>query len=318
MSMVPQPANTPAVGPSPLGSTTFASSRGRVKEWLIKMFCLLCAMASVIVTAGIIGVLASEAIQFFTKVSPVEFFTSTEWSPTFKDKHFGVLPLISGTLMITIGASLIAVPLGLLSAIYLSEYAPVKVRKVLKPILEILAGIPTIVYGYFALFTITPFLKQFIPDLEIFNALSGCIVVGIMILPLVSSLCEDALTAVPKALREGAYGLGATKLEVTWKIVVPAALSGIMASFILAFSRAIGETMAVTLAAGQRPTLTLDPRQSIETMTAYIVQVSKGDTPAGSIGYQTIFAVGATLFAMTFLLNILAARLVKRFRTVYH
>ncbi|MFY9233663.1 MAG: phosphate ABC transporter permease subunit PstC [Fimbriimonadaceae bacterium] len=314
--MIPQPSS--AVGSPPSNPAKSARSASRIKEWLIQALCLLCAMVSIVTTAGIIAVLAREAYEFFTKVSPVEFYTGTKWAPTFSDKHFGVLPLISGTLMITFGAALIAVPLGLLSAIYLSEYAPRKVRNVLKPVLEILAGIPTIVYGYFALFTITPFLRKIIPDVEIYNALSGMIVVGIMILPLVSSLCEDALAAVPKSMREGAFGLGATKLEVTWKIVTPAALSGIMASVILALSRAIGETMAVTLAAGQMPSLTWDPRESIQTMTAYIVQISKGDTPAGSVGYQTIFAVGVTLFAMTMILNVFAARLVKRFRQVYN
>lgn len=278
--------------------------------------CLLCATVSIVTTAGIIAVLAKEAYAFFVKVSPAEFYTGVKWSPTFSDQHFGVLPLVTGTLMITVGACLVAVPLGLLSAIYLSEYAHPRVRRILKPILELLAGIPTIVFGYFALFAITPFLRQFI-DVEVYNGLSGAIVVGIMILPLVSSLCEDALSAVPQSLREGAYGLGATKFEVTSKIVLPAALSGVMAAFILAISRAIGETMAVTLAAGQQANLTLDPRKSIETMTAYIVQISRGDTPAGSVAYQTIFAVGVTLFAMTMMLNILAVRLVKRFRRVY-
>lgn len=317
MSLVPQSSNTSAVGPIGPASAKVAPGRHRLKEGLIFTLCLLAAMVSIITTAGIIAILAKEAFQFFSKVSPVEFYTGTEWSPNFKGGKFGVLPLISGTLMITVGACIVAVPLGLLSAIYLSEYAHPKVRKVLKPILEILAGIPTIVYGYFALFAVTPFLRRFIPDLDIYNGLSGAIVVGIMILPLVSSLCEDALNAVPKALREGAYGLGATKLEVTTKIVVPAALSGIMAAFILAISRAVGETMAVAMAAGQRPNLTLDPRESIETMTAFIVQTSKGDTRTSSIEYQTIFAVGVTLFVMTLVLNILANRLVRRYRQVY-
>jgi phosphate transport system permease protein len=289
------------------------------KERVIKAVCFACAAVSIATTLGIILVLATEAYRFFAspEVSFREFFTGREWSPTFADPSFGILPLVNGTLLITVGAALIAVPLGLLSAIYLSEYAPQRVRNVAKPILEILAGIPTVVYGYFALFHITPFLREFIPNVQVFNALSGAIVVGIMILPLVSSLCEDALSAVPKALREGAYGLGATKLEVTGKIVVPAALSGIMAAFILAISRAIGETMAVTLAAGQMPNLTLDPRESIQTMTAYIVQISKGDTPAGSLPYLAVFAVAATLFLITMALNILAVRLVKRYRQVY-
>ena len=313
MSVVPAGQEVPSFNPAR------RSSLGHVlKERSILAICLACALISVGTTLGIILLLSKEAWLFFREVSPLEFFTGTEWSPSFDNPKFGVLPLLGGTAMIAIGASVIALPLGLLSAVYLAEYAPAKVRGVLKPILEILAGIPTVVYGYFALFAVTPFLKGFIENLDIFNALAGSIVVGVMILPLVSSLCEDALTAVPKGLREGAYGLGATKFEVIRKIVIPAALSGIMASFILAISRAIGETMAVTLAAGQRPNLTWDYRESIETMTAYIVQISKGDTPAGSLTYQTIFAVGVTLFAITMALNIFAARLVKRYRQVYH
>lgn len=290
-----------------------------VKEALIQGFCFLCAAISILTTLGIVYTLLVETFAFFRApgVSVREFFFGREWAPTFRDAKFGIQPLVGGTLMITVGAALIALPLGLMSAIYLSEYAHPRVRNILKPILEILAGVPTVVYGYFALFHITPLLRKFIPDVEVFNALSGCIVVGVMILPLVSSLCEDALTAVPRGLREGAYGLGSTKFEVTTRIVVPAALSGVSAAFILAISRAVGETMAVTLAAGQTPNLTLDPRESIQTMTAYIVQISKGDTPAGSTAYLTLFAVGMTLFVMTMVLNIAAHWLVKRFRMVY-
>jgi phosphate transport system permease protein len=297
------------------------SRRGVVpaKEALIQGFCFLCAAVSILTTLGILYTLLAETLAFFRApgVSVREFFLGKEWAPTFRDAKFGIQPLVAGTLMITVGAALIALPLGLMSAIYLSEYAHPRVRTILKPILEILAGVPTVVYGYFALFHITPLLRKFIPDVEVFNALSGCIVVGVMILPLVSSLCEDALTAVPRGLREGAYGLGSTKFEVTTRIVVPAALSGVSAAFILAISRAVGETMAVTLAAGQTPNLTLDPRESIQTMTAYIVQISKGDTPAGSTAYLTLFAVGMTLFLMTMALNIAAHWLVKRFRMVY-
>ncbi|MEZ0325093.1 MAG: phosphate ABC transporter permease subunit PstC [Fimbriimonas sp.] len=287
------------------------------KQSFVLALTFACASISILTTAGIIGVLAREAFLFFQVVSPLEFFTGTKWSPTFADPKFGVLPLISGTLLITLGAALLAVPLGLLAAIYLSEYAKPKVRRVLKPVLELLAGIPTVVYGYFALFTITPFLRTFIPGVQVFNALSGAIVVGIMILPLVSSLCEDALSAVPKSLRDGGFALGSTKYEVTRLITVPAAFSGIMASVVLAVSRAIGETMAVALAAGMTPNLTLDPRESIQTMTAYIVQISHGDTPEGSMAFRTIFAVGATLFVITMLLNIVARRLVRKFRQVY-
>lgn len=282
--------------------------------WLM---CLACAMVSVVTTFGIIYVLGLEAVQFFQKVSLLEFFTGTRWSPLIRPASFGILPLLAGTLQITLGAALVAVPLGLLSALYLSEYAKPGVRKMLKPVLEILAGIPTVVYGYFAVYFVTPALRELFPSVQVYNAASGAIVVGIMILPLVSSLCEDALSAVPRALREGAYALGSTKMEVSLKVVVPAALSGIMAAVILAVSRAVGETMAVTLAAGQTPKLTLNPAESIQTMTAYIVQVSKGDTPTGTIEYQTIFAVGATLFLITMLLNVVAARIVRRYRTVY-
>jgi phosphate transport system permease protein len=284
-------------------------------------FTLACALVSILTTFGIIFVLLSESFQFFREVSFVEFFTHTRWSPLVMDEHgrnhFGILPLMSGTFLITVGAGIIAIPLGLLSAIYLSEYAPSRLRNILKPILEILAGVPTVVYGFFALNFITPALRSVFPQVEFYNAASGMIVVGIMILPLISSLCEDALSSVPRSLREGAYALGATKMEVTLKIVTPAALSGVMAAFILALSRAIGETMAVTLAAGQRPNLTLNPAEQIQTMTAFIVQISKGDTPAGTVAYQTIFAVGATLFAITMVMNIIAVKLVKRFRQVY-
>lgn len=274
---------------------------------------------SVVTTLGIIYVLSVETYRFFAspQVSVREFFTGLRWSPTFRDAHFGIAPLLAGTLQITLGSALIAVPLGLMSAIYMSEYASPRVRRIVKPSLEVLAGVPTVVYGYFGLQFVTPILRSVFPNVQVFNAASGAIVVGIMILPLVSSLCEDALTAVPRALREGAYAVGSTKLEVTTRIVVPAALSGIMAAFILAISRAVGETMAVTLAAGSTPKLTFNPAESIQTMTAYIVQISKGDTPAGSVAYYTIFAVGASLFVLTMLLNIAATRLIKRFRAVY-
>jgi phosphate transport system permease protein len=288
-----------------------------MKEWLLITFCFLCAALSVVTTFGIIWVLAEETFLFFWKVSPLEFFFGTRWAPLFAPPSFGILPLVCGTALTSIGAGLFALPLGLLSAIYLSEYASSRMRNFLKPTLEVLAGIPTVVYGYFGVFFVTPLLRQLFPSVQVFNAASGAIVVGIMILPLVSSLCEDALSAVPRSLREGAYALGSTKMEVIGKIVVPAALSGIMASYILALSRAVGETMAVTLAAGATPKLTLNPAESIQTMTAYIVQVSKGDIPAGTTEYQTIFAVGVTLFVITLVMNVLADRLVKRYRNVY-
>lgn len=287
------------------------------REGVVRWVCFFCALISVVTTFGIIAVLLKESAPFFAKVPVLSFLGGTEWRPAASTPSFGVLPLITGTLMITIGAGLIALPLGLLSAIYLSEYAPPRVRSILKPALELLAGIPTVVYGYFGLFFVTPILRGFIPGIQTSNAAAGAIVVGIMILPLVSSLCEDALTAVPRALREGAYGLGSTKTEVNIKIVVPAAFSGVMAAFILALSRALGETMAVTLAAGANPVLTLNPAKSIETMTAYIVNTAKGDAEAGTLKYQSLFAVGVTLFVFTLIMNLLAQHLVKRFRQVY-
>ncbi|MCB8933684.1 MAG: phosphate ABC transporter permease subunit PstC [Fimbriimonadaceae bacterium] len=287
------------------------------KEAGIKLVAFLCAAVSVLTTLGILYVLASQAITFFREVPPSEFFFGSQWNPLIEPRSFGVLPLITGTLLITVGAGAIAIPLGLMVGIYLSEYAHPRVRGVLKPILEILAGIPTVVYGYFALFFITPLLREAFPSVQVYNAASGAIVVGIMVLPLVTSLCEDALGAVPKALREAAHGLGATKLEATLRIVVPSALSGIMASFILALSRAVGETMAVTLAAGARPQLTFNPADSVQTMTAYIVGVTSGDVRQGSTAYNSVFAVGITLFAMTMVMNLLAIRLVRRFRSAY-
>lgn len=290
----------------------------RFKETSLKLLGLACACVSILTTFGILYTLALESFHFFQRVSVVEFLTGTKWTPTIEPKSYGVLPLLSGTLLITIGSGAIALPLGLMAAIYLSEYARPRWRAILKPLLEILAGIPTVVYGYFAMTFVTPVLRSlFGNQVEVFNAASGFIVVGIMILPLVCSLCEDALGAVPKALREGAYGLGSTKMEVTWKIAVPAALSGIMASFILALSRAVGETMAVSLAAGNKPQLSFNPFDGIQTMTAYIVQISQGDTPAGTTGYYTLYAVGLTLFAITMAMNLLARKLVRRFRQMY-
>ncbi len=303
--------------PEKRGTLAGGARAGHWRELLARWGTFACAAFSVLVTLGIVAVLLVESGKFFQAVSPLTFFSGTEWAPLFNPPRYGVLPLICGTLLITIGAALFALPLGLLAAIYLSEYAKPRVRRVLKPALELLAGVPTVVYGYFGLTFVTPVLRSIFPKIEIFNAASGAIVVGIMILPLVTSLCEDALRAVPKALREGGYGLGATRLEVVSKIVVPAALSGIVAAFLLALSRAIGETMAVALAAGSTPKLTLNPAESVQTMTAYIVQVSAGDTPAGSVGYQTIFAVGLTLFLITLGMNILARMLVTRYRLVY-
>jgi phosphate transport system permease protein len=289
----------------------------RLQEWLIERALLLCATLSVFTTAGIIIVLAIETVGFLSEVSIVEFLTGTEWTPLFANRRFGVLPLVAGTVLVSTIAMAVALPMGLLSAIYLSEYAPAQLRRVVKPILEVLAGVPTVVYGYFALMFVTPLLQQFIPGLAGFNALSPGIVMGIMILPLVSSLSEDAMRAVPSGLREGAYALGATRMQTSLTVVVPAAFSGITAACILAVSRAIGETMIVAIAAGQQPRLTANPLVPIETMTAYIVQVSLGDTPQGTIEYRTIFAVGMLLFLMTFTLNLASTWLRDRFREEY-
>ena len=289
----------------------------RIRESVIEKALLLCALASILTTIGIVLVLIFETFSFFEEVPILEFLTGTTWAPMYQPQHFGVLPLINGTLMIAVGAAVIAIPLGIASAVYLSEYSSPKVRQTVKPMLEILAGIPTVVYGYFAISFITPLIRVFVPDANIFNAASASIVVGIMILPMISSLSEDAMRSVPRALREGAYALGSTRFEVSTKIVLPAALSGILASFVLAISRAVGETMAVTLAAGATPKMTLNFFESIQTMTAYIVQVSLGDTPLGSIEYKTIFAVGMVLFAMTLLMNIISMWIKERYREVY-
>lgn len=289
----------------------------RWSEFIIKGWLAACALVSVLTTAAIVILLLTETLKFFDAVSPVEFFLGTSWTPLFQPASFGVLPLIWGTLIVTIGAALIAIPTGLASAIYLSEYAPDNVRRVIKPVLELLAGIPTVVYGYFALTFVTPVLRNIFPDIQVFNALSAAIVVGIMILPMVATLSDNALRAVPISLRQGAYALGATSYEVTTRVVVPAGLSGVIASFLLAISRAIGETMAVTLAAGQTPNMTFSMFESIQTMTSYIVQVSLGDTPTGGIAYQTLFAVATVLFAITLVINIVSQIILNRFREVY-
>jgi phosphate transport system permease protein len=270
------------------------------------------AFVSVATTIGIVFILVKESAGFFSKVSIGQFFGDSQWTPLFAEKHFGVWPLLSGTFLTTIIAISVAVPLGLLAAIYLAEFATSRTRKILKPILEVLAGVPTVVYGYFALTFVTPLLQKIIPGLAGFNALGPGIVMGIMILPIVASLSEDAIYAVPPSLKEGAYALGAGRLRTIFRVVLPSAFSGIGAAVILGLSRAIGETMIVAIAAGQQPRLTLDPRVPVETMTAYIVQVSLGDTPTGTLEYQTIFAVGLTLFAMTFVLNLVSYRLRKR------
>ncbi len=292
--------------------------RGRRRfEFIIEWGLFLSALLSIGTTIGIILVLTFETVGFLRQVPIVEFLTGTEWTPLFSMPRFGVLPLVAGTTLVSLIAMVVALPMGLLSAIYLSEYASDGVRRVLKPVLELLAGVPTVVYGYFALLFVTPLLQRFIPALSGFNALSPGIVMGLMILPLVSSLAEDAMRGVPRGLREGSYALGATKMQTSLRVVVPAAFSGITAAFILAVSRAIGETMIVAIAAGQQPRLTFDPTVPVETMTAYIVQISLGDTPQGTLEYRTIFAVGMLLFIGTFGLNLVSAWLRERFREEY-
>ncbi|MCG8558144.1 MAG: phosphate ABC transporter permease subunit PstC [Proteobacteria bacterium] len=276
---------------------------------------LACGVLSIATTLGILSVLVFETLAFFREVSLADYFLDLEWTPLFAEKHFGIWPLLSGTALTSAIAVSVALPFGLLAAVYLSEFARPSVRSALKPALEVLAGVPTIVYGYFALVLVSPLLQKVVPGLAGFSALSAGVVMGIMIIPLISSLCEDAMFAVPNGLREGAYALGADKLATIVRVILPSASSGITASVILAVSRAIGETMIVTIAAGQQPRLTADPRVPIETMTAYIVQVSMGDTPTGTIEYRTIFVVGATLFCMTLVMNVLSHLLASRIRS---
>jgi phosphate transport system permease protein len=284
---------------------------------VIKGLLALCALVSVATTLGIVLALFLPAFQFFQEVNFLDYITGTEWAPLFLQANFGVIPLIAGTLSVTFWACLVAIPFGLGAAIFLSEYARPRTRKILKPALELLAGIPTVVFGYFALTFVTPLLRDLGIHVEIFNALSAGLVMGVMIIPTVASLSEDAMTAVPRDLRDGAYALGSNKLQVSTRIVVPAAVSGIVAAFVLGISRAIGETMIALLAAGQQPNLTFDPRQAVETMAAFIAATGAGDVPTGSLEYKTIFAVGATLFAMTLVVNAVAIRLVRRFREAY-
>jgi phosphate transport system permease protein len=304
-------------GETSLRSASLRQKHVRSTERAIQAGLFLCALLSVVTTAGIIWVLAQETLNFFRQVSVVSFLTGTQWTPLFQPSSFGVLPLVGGTLMIVVGAALVAIPLGLGTGIFLSEYASNRLRGILKPVLEILAGIPTVVYGYFALTFVTPQLGQLFPSIQVFNAASASIVVGVMILPMIASLCDDALRAVPQSLRHAGYALGATRLEVSTRVVLPGAFSGVLASFILALSRAIGETMAVTLAAGATPRLTANPLESIQTMTAYIVQVSLGDTPAGSMAYLTVYAVGMLLFMITLAMNLVGNRILRHFQEVY-
>lgn len=299
-------------------ATALPRKKIRWGEQVVYAVLFVAAAISVLTTVGIVLSLVLPALEFFAEVSPWEFFTGTTWTPLFLDGQFGVIPLVVGTLMISFWSALVAFPLGVGVAIYLSEYANPRATAFLKPILEILAAIPTVVLGYFALTFVTPLLREQLGvQVEIFNALSASLVLGVMLIPTVGTLAEDAMAAVPRDLRDGGYALGADKLQVSTKIVVPAAVSGIIASFVLAFSRAVGETMIVLIAAGQLAQITFDPRETIETITAFIGATGNGDVPTGSIEYKTIFAVGLTLFAMTLVMNLISIRLVRKYREVY-
>lgn len=306
------------------GEPSFLKGRGRfARGRFARSIFFLCAFLSVVTTVAIVIVLVVDAADFFSHVSFVEFFTSTRWSPTIKPEEFGVLPLVSGTLTVTLGSALIAIPTGTLTAVYLSEYADERVREVVKPALEVLAGVPTVVYGYFALVYITPFLGNFLPGISTFNALSASVIVGIMVIPMVSSISEDAMSAVPDSLREAGYGLGATKFDVSTSIVIPSALSGIISSYILALSRAIGETMAVTIAGGKLARMVNPAKpgemwlEPIETMTAAMVEIGLSDVSGTSVEYKSLFAIGLTLFVITFLMNVLSQYVKSRYREVY-
>ncbi|GFE70495.1 phosphate ABC transporter permease subunit PstC [Chroococcus sp. FPU101] len=288
-----------------------------LQEKIIEIILLLAALTSVLTTFGILEVLISESVYFFQKVPLKLFLTDTQWSPLFADPHYGILPLLSGTLVTSIVAMLVAIPLGTIVAIYLSEFAPAKVREIAKPFLELLAAVPTVVYGYFALLSVTPLLQTIFPDLPGFNMLSAALVMGLMIIPLISSISEDAMRAVPQSIKEGSYAMGATRLQTALKVVFPSAISGISAAYILGISRAVGETMIVAIAAGLQPNLTWNPFDQAATITAYIVQVSLGDLPHGSLEYQSIFAAGITLVLMTLVLNIIGYFLAKKYREIY-
>lgn len=289
----------------------------RVRERVIEFLLFLAALSSIAITVGIVGVLLYESEQFFKHVSIIDFVTDTQWTVLFADPHYGIMPLVTGTIVTSAVALLVALPLGTIIAVYLSEYANPKVREVLKPILELLSAVPTVVFGYFALLFLTPLLQRVLPNLPGFNMLSAGIVIGIMIIPYVSSLSEDAMKAVPVHIREGSYAMGATRLQTAFRVLIPSAFSGIASAYVLGFSRAVGETMIVAVAAGTQPNLTLNPMEGAATITAYIVQVSLGDLPHGSIAYQSIFAAGLTLMCMTLVFNIAGYLLRKRFREIY-
>lgn len=291
--------------------------RRNVKERIIELILMFAALVAVATTFAIVGVLLYESLSFFKTVSVVEFFTDTQWTPLFEDAHYGIMPLVSGTLTTSAIALAVAVPIGTIAAIFLSEFASHKTRETIKPILELLVGVPTVVFGYFALFFVTPLLQSIYPELPSFNMLGAGIVMGIMIIPYIASMSEDAMRAVPMSMREGSYAMGATRFQTAIKVVTPAAVSGIVAAYILAISRAVGETMVVAIAAGQQPNLTFNPLESAATITAYIVQVAMGDLPHGSIGYQSIFAAGLVLMAMTLSFNIIGHWVRKKYRESY-
>jgi phosphate transport system permease protein len=320
MSSIPlKPAPQPLIVAAAGRSLAIPSMnlRRRLTERAIEAVLLLAALVSVFTTLAIVAILVWESIAFFRTVPLLDFLTDTQWTPLFDDAHFGIIALLSGTLTTTIVALLVAIPLGTVLAIYLSEFAPFRVREVAKPFLEMLGGVPTIVYGYFALLFVTPLLQQIYPELPGFNMLSAGLVMGIMIVPYVSSLSEDAMRAVPMNMREASYAMGATRLQTALFVVTPAALSGIASSYILGISRAVGETMVVAIAAGMQPNFSFNPVEPAATITAYIVQVALGDLPHGSLGYQTIFAAGLTLLLITLLFNIIGHILRKRFREAY-
>jgi phosphate transport system permease protein len=319
--MANNPAKTETTYPSvrelSLQSDFAGVNLQRIRERIIEFFLFLAAMSSVAITLGIVGILLYESEQFFTHVSIVEFLTDTQWTVLFAEPRYGIMPLVTGTLVTSITALVVALPLGTVIAIYLSEYANHTVREILKPALEMLSAVPTVVFGYFALLFLTPLLQRFLPNLPGFNMLSAGIVIGIMIIPYISSLSEDAIKAVPVTIREGSYAMGATRLQTALKVLIPSAFSGIASAYVLGFSRAVGETMIVAVAAGTQPNLTLNPLEGAATITAYIVQVSLGDLPHGSIAYQSIFAAGLMLMLMTLAFNIGGYFLRKKFREIY-
>ena len=310
-------ATYPGIRELSLQSNSAGFKLQRIRERVIEFFLFLAAMSSILITLGIVGILVYESEQFFKHVSIVQFLTDTEWTVLFANPRYGILPLVTGTLVTSVTALIVALPLGTVVAIYLSEYANHRVREILKPVLELLSAVPTVVFGYFALLFLTPLLQTFLPNLPGFNMLSAGIIIGIMIVPYISSLSEDAINAVPVTIREGSYAMGATRLQTALRVLIPSAFSGIASAYVLGFSRAVGETMIVAIAAGQQPNLTLNPMEGAATITTYIVQVSLGDLPHGSIGYQSIFAAGLMLMLMTLAFNIGGHFLRKKFREIY-